>query len=225
MSASAPVRSDHHRRQRPLGAAARAAGDRGAPGGRRRGQGAAARRGRAGDRGADRLLLLDRELVAADGGGRGADGDVRRADRRRDAGARRGGRADALHRPPRGRSPRSWSSGWSGPKRRPPTNDRITLFVAFNYGGRAEIVDAARSFKGRLRGGVPSPPLRARDARSRPPDPNQRRAADLQLPALAVRLLGAGLPRRALAGLRPRGVRGGPAASSPTAQRRFGART
>jgi undecaprenyl diphosphate synthase len=27
-------------------------------------------------------------------------------------------------------------------------NKRITLFVAFNYGGRAEIVDAARSFKG-----------------------------------------------------------------------------
>jgi undecaprenyl diphosphate synthase len=27
-------------------------------------------------------------------------------------------------------------------------NDRIALFVAFNYGGRAEIVDAARSFKG-----------------------------------------------------------------------------
>ena len=27
-------------------------------------------------------------------------------------------------------------------------NDRITLFVAFNYGGRAEIVDAARSFDG-----------------------------------------------------------------------------
>jgi len=27
-------------------------------------------------------------------------------------------------------------------------NDRISLFVAFNYGGRAEIVDAARSFKG-----------------------------------------------------------------------------
>ena len=26
-------------------------------------------------------------------------------------------------------------------------NERITLFVAFNYGGRAEIVDAARSFK------------------------------------------------------------------------------
>jgi undecaprenyl diphosphate synthase len=27
-------------------------------------------------------------------------------------------------------------------------NDRISLFVAFNYGGRAEIVDAARSFEG-----------------------------------------------------------------------------
>jgi undecaprenyl diphosphate synthase len=27
-------------------------------------------------------------------------------------------------------------------------NDRITLFVAFNYGGRAEIVDAARQFSG-----------------------------------------------------------------------------
>ena len=27
-------------------------------------------------------------------------------------------------------------------------NDRISLFIAFNYGGRAEIVDAARSFEG-----------------------------------------------------------------------------
>jgi undecaprenyl diphosphate synthase len=27
-------------------------------------------------------------------------------------------------------------------------NDRITLYVAFNYGGRAEILDAARSFQG-----------------------------------------------------------------------------
>jgi undecaprenyl diphosphate synthase len=27
-------------------------------------------------------------------------------------------------------------------------NDRITLFVAFNYGGRAEIVDAAKQFQG-----------------------------------------------------------------------------
>jgi undecaprenyl diphosphate synthase len=28
------------------------------------------------------------------------------------------------------------------------SNERITLFVAFNYGGRAEIVDAARTFQG-----------------------------------------------------------------------------
>src|ERR1700743_3433488 len=27
-------------------------------------------------------------------------------------------------------------------------NSRITLFIAFNYGGRAEIVDAARNFEG-----------------------------------------------------------------------------
>jgi undecaprenyl diphosphate synthase len=35
---------------------------------------------------------------------------------------------------------------WAEDKTR--ANDRITLFVAFNYGGRAEIVDAARSFQG-----------------------------------------------------------------------------
>ena len=87
-------------------------------------------------------------------------------------------------------------------------NERITLFVAFNYGGRAEIVDAARGFEGDDRGGVRAPPLRARDERPRPADPDQRRAADLELPALAVRLLGVRLPRRALARLHPRGVRG-----------------
>ena len=36
--------------------------------------------------------------------------------------------------------------GWA--ERRTAGNERITLFVAFNYGGRAEIVDAARSFQG-----------------------------------------------------------------------------
>jgi undecaprenyl diphosphate synthase len=35
---------------------------------------------------------------------------------------------------------------WAEAKTAP--NDRITLFVAFNYGGRAEIVDAARAFTG-----------------------------------------------------------------------------
>jgi undecaprenyl diphosphate synthase len=36
----------------------------------------------------------------------------------------------------------SWAEGLTG------SNSRITLFVAFNYGGRAEILDAARAFKG-----------------------------------------------------------------------------
>src|ERR1700755_656275 len=33
-------------------------------------------------------------------------------------------------------------------ERKTAENSRITLFIAFNYGGRAEIVDAARSFRG-----------------------------------------------------------------------------
>jgi undecaprenyl diphosphate synthase len=36
----------------------------------------------------------------------------------------------------------AWAEALTG------ANDRITLFVAFNYGGRAEIVDAARNFTG-----------------------------------------------------------------------------
>ena len=89
-------------------------------------------------------------------------------------------------------------------------NTRITLFVAFNYGGRAEIVDAARTFTGRDGGGLPAPPLRTRHARPRPPDPHQRRAAHLELPALAAGLLRVRVPRRAVARLLARGVRGVP---------------
>ena len=36
---------------------------------------------------------------------------------------------------------------WTGPRRRRRHNERITLFVAFNYGGRAEILDAARRLR------------------------------------------------------------------------------
>jgi undecaprenyl diphosphate synthase len=36
--------------------------------------------------------------------------------------------------------------GWA--ERTTASNERITLFVAFNYGGRAEILDAARRFRG-----------------------------------------------------------------------------
>jgi len=49
---------------------------------------------------------------------------------------RREGVSEAL----RGRM--EWAEGVTA------ANERITLFVAFNYGGRAEIVDAARSFDG-----------------------------------------------------------------------------
>ena len=42
----------------------------------------------------------------------------------------------------------SWWPRWSGRSRTTAANERITLFVAFNYGGRAEIVDAAARFEG-----------------------------------------------------------------------------
>ena len=87
----------------------------------------------------------------------------------------------------------------------------LRCFQLWGQGG-----DRRRGAKlpGGLRGGVPPTPLRTRDARSRSPDTNQRRAAHLQLPALAVRLLGAGLPRGALAGLHPRGAGGVAGAST-----------
>ena len=75
--------------------------------------------------------------------------DVLRAHPRRDARAARGGRAHALHRPPRGRRARAARADGLGRGARPPRNDRITLFVAFNYGGRAEILDAARALRRR----------------------------------------------------------------------------
>ncbi len=101
---------------------------------------------------ADRLLVLDRELVAPGRGGHRAHADVLRADPGRDARAARRGRAHALHRPPRARRRARCSSRWTGPRRETAANDRITLFVAFNYGGRAEILDAAAALRGRRRG-------------------------------------------------------------------------
>ncbi len=74
-------------------------------------------------------------------------------------------------------------------------NDRITLFVPFNYGGRAEILRAARVFNGTTRGGVPGRPLCAGHARSRAADPHRWRAATLQLPPLAGGRIRAGLHR------------------------------
>ena len=89
-------------------------------------------------------------------------------------------------------------------------NDRLDLWIAFDYGGRAELVDAARRLveagmptrrgrRGRFRGRASTRPGAARPG---PADPHVRRAADLELPALAARLRGARLRRQALAGLR-----------------------
>ena len=70
------------------------------------------------------------------------------ADPRRDAGAARRGRADALHRPPRPRLRRRCWSRWTGPSSETAGGERITLFVAFDYGGRNEILDAAERYQG-----------------------------------------------------------------------------
>ena len=110
---------------------------------------------------------------------------------RREGVARGAGRAHGVGRG--GRPPRTSGSPCSSPS---------TTAAGRRSSTRREASRASR-------GGVPRPPLRARDERPRPPDPHQRRAADLELPALAVRLLGARLQRRALARLRPRGVRVG----------------
>jgi undecaprenyl diphosphate synthase len=57
---------------------------------------------------------------------------------------------------------------WAEQKTR--DNERMTLFIAFNYGGRAEIVEVSRGRRGRLR----QAPLRPRHDRARPPDTHQR---------------------------------------------------
>ena len=99
--------------------------------------------------------------------------------------------------------------GWTGPRRSPRDNTRITLFVAFNYGGRAEIVDAARTFSGEseeeFRDHLYAPDMHDPDLLIRTSGEQRH----LQLPALAVRLLGVRLPRRAVARLHARGLRGG----------------
>ena len=98
-------------------------------------------------------------------------------------------------------------------------NDRIDLWVAFDYGGRAELVDAARRLieagrraGGRGRGCLRRRARRTRAARARTCSSDVRRAADLELPPLAARLLGARLRRLPLARLRrrrpARGARG-----------------
>ena len=141
----------------------------------------------------------------------------------RDPGADGGGRADALHRPPRGGRRPELVERMDWAEEKTADNDRIALFVAFNYGGRAEIVDAARSFQGsseeEFRRHLYAPEMHDPDLLIRTSGEQRH----LQLPALAVRLLGAGLPRRALARLRPRRASRSRLREYETRQRRFGA--
>ena len=104
-------------------------------------------------------------------------------------------------------------------------NRRCTLTMAFNYGGRAEIVDAVRDLVAEgvkpekvTEKAIRSPSLLPRPARPRPGHPHLGRAPDLQLPALAARLQRAGLHRGPLARLPPlRPVRRGAGLPAPPA--------
>ena len=178
---------------------------------------------RARDQGADGLLVLDRELDPPARRGRRADGDVRASAstaRRRSSTRRACGCASSAAATG---SPPSCCGAWTGPRRRPRGNDAHHPVRGLQLRRQGGDRGRGANLHGGDRGGLPAPPLRARHARSRPPDPHERRAAHLELPALAVRLLGVRVSRRAVAGLHARGVRGS-LEEYAARQRRFGAR-
>ena len=87
-------------------------------------------------------------------------------------------------------------------------DERITLFVAFNYGGRAEILDAAERYEG---GGEEEFAQLLYAPEMHDPDLMIRTSGEQRLSNYLLwqsRLLRARLPRRAVAGLRARGLRG-----------------
>ena len=71
-------------------------------------------------------------------------GIFERDDRARAARPGRAGRAHALHRPPRPRARRAAARGWGDRGRDRGGTTRLNLWIAFDYGGRAELVEAAR---------------------------------------------------------------------------------
>lgn len=98
-------------------------------------------------------------------------------------------------------------------------NDAFHLNIAFNYGGQADLVEAARRFAEDVAAGRAKPSdldpatFAARLAtadltRARRHHPAIGRAAALQLPPLGSGLCRAGFPGRALAGLRRRSPQG-----------------
>ena len=155
-----------------------------------------------------RLLVLHGELVAPRRRRSRASWRCSPADRARDARAATpracgcGSSAGATA------WPTSCARRWRGPRRRRPANDRITLFVAFNYGGRAEILDAAARYEG---GGEEAFKALLYAPEMHDPDLIIRTSGEqrlIELPDLAVRVRGARVRRRAVAGLHPRGVPG-----------------
>ena len=136
------------------------------------------------------LRVLDRELVAAAGRGRRADGDLRA--RRSSASCPTSpSRACAFASSAAATARRRrCARGWTAMEDRTELNTRINLWVAFDYGGRAELVEAARRHRrerrraaGDRRERLRREPLRAGAAGSRSADPHERRAAHLELPA------------------------------------------
>ena len=109
--------------------------------------------------------------------------------------------------------------------------DTLSLWIAFDYGGRAELVEAARAYsrgrarcRRRRRGGGGSAPLRIRAARDRPPHPHVGRAADLELHAVAGGVCRARVHGDAVARLRCSRPAATRSTSSRVVERRFGAR-
>ena len=74
-------------------------------------------------------------------------------------------------------------------------NSGLAVYVAFDYGGRDEIVRAAERYRGGGEAEFAELMHCAGDARPGPRDPHQRREAAVELPAVAGRLLRARLPR------------------------------
>ncbi len=80
--------------------------------------------------------------------GRRADGDVRRADRLRDPGAATRRACGCASSAAAAASPTGLLEQMDWAEAETAGNTRMTLFVAFNYGGRAEILDAAERYEG-----------------------------------------------------------------------------
>ena len=122
-------------------------------------------------------------------------------------------RAAARHRRPRRAARRHRRPDRPRPRRAAATTRGSIVTMALNYGSRREIAEAARRLAERAQAGRSIPraidedlfgePLStAGHPRSRPADPDQRRAADQQFPALADGLYRARVRAGQLAGFR-----------------------